>query len=88
MRARVLVMAIFLALVWSVWPVVAVQAQGQSDAEALQKFQGAWVLVSAEMDGKQVKDEHVKLSKITFVGNKVELVAPHQHKDTIYANSW
>ena len=31
--------------------------RGQSDAEALQKFQGAWVLVSAEMDGKQVKDE-------------------------------
>ena len=61
------------------------QAQGQSDAEALQKLQGTWVLVSAEMDGKQVKDEHVKLSKITFVGNKVELIVPHQHKDTIYA---
>ena len=83
MRAKDVVMVPCVCLVWSVWAIVAAHAQ-EINAE-LTKFQGTWVMISAEMDGRQVEDTHVQSSKITFVGNKVELIAPHQHKDTIVA---
>jgi len=76
---------VVLALVCSLWVASASLAQVQGDDPELQKFQGAWVMVSAEMDGKQVEESHVKQSKITFIGDKVELVAPHQHNDVILA---
>ena len=85
MRARVFAMVLFLSLVWAMCPLSSAQAQGQSHFTELDKFQGTWVLVSAEMDGKQVEEAYVKQSKITFVGNKAELIVPHQHKDTIFA---
>ncbi len=43
-------------------------------------------MVSAEMDGKKMHDNHVKESKITFVGDKVEVITPHQHKEKIIAS--
>ncbi|MBI4773305.1 MAG: TIGR03067 domain-containing protein [Deltaproteobacteria bacterium] len=75
-----------LSLVWSAWTIAGAQAQQQSVDAELQKFQGTWMMISAEMDGKKVNDAHVKQSRITFVGDKVELIAPHQHKDTIVAS--
>ena len=60
-------------------------AEGKVDAAELKRFQGSWVMVSAEMDGKKVADAHVKQSKITFVQDKVELITPHQSKDKILA---
>jgi uncharacterized protein (TIGR03067 family) len=75
-----------MSLVGPVWTIAATQAQEQSVDPELQRFQGTWVLISAEMDGQKVHDEHVKQSRITFVGDKVELTAPHQHKDTIVAS--
>jgi len=60
-------------------------AQGGIDKAELQKFQGSWVMVAAEMDGKKVHDKHVKQSRISFDGTKVELTTPHQHKEKILA---
>ena len=40
-------------------------------------------MVSAEVDGKKVADEHVKQSKINFSDNKVTLNTPHQSKETM-----
>lgn len=55
-----------------------------ADAE-LQRFQGTWVLVSAEMDGKTVAEADVKNSQISYVGDRIELITPHQHKEAIIA---
>lgn len=85
MRAKFFVMATVMLLVCSVWSISAAQQQEQNTDTELQKFQGTWVMVSAEMDGKKVHDKHVKQSKITFVGDKVEVIAPHQHKEKIIA---
>ncbi len=60
-------------------------AKSAIDSAELQKFQGTWEMVTAEMDGKKVGDAHVKQSRITFVGNKVEVTTPHQHKEKIVA---
>lgn len=70
-------------LVWPAWTVAAAQAQQQSVDPELQKFQGTWVMISGEMGGKKVHDTHVKNSKIKFVGDKVEVVTPHQDADPI-----
>jgi len=86
MRIKNFVRVTVVLLVWSVWTIAAPQAQGQIDDSELQRFQGTWVMIKAEMDGKKVHEAHVKQSRITFVGDKVELIAPHQHKDTIVAS--
>lgn len=86
MRLKICVIVTVMSLVWSVGTIAAAQAQGQSAETELQRFQGTWALISAEMDGKKVDDADVNKSKITFVGNKVELITPHQHKDTIVAS--
>jgi uncharacterized protein (TIGR03067 family) len=86
MRSRIFVIVTVVSLVCSVWTIAAVQAQGPSFDAELQRFQGTWVMISAEMDGKKVQDAHVKQSRITFVGDKVEVITPHQHKDTIIAS--
>jgi uncharacterized protein (TIGR03067 family) len=85
MRTRVHLLITIMSLVFSVWPLIAVHAQVQNDDAELKKFQGTWVLISGEMAGKKVIDEHVKQSKIMYSGDKLELVNPHQCKDTIYA---
>jgi uncharacterized protein (TIGR03067 family) len=85
MRSKIFVTVTMMSLVWSIWTVAAAWAQGQSVDAELQKFQGTWVMISAEMDGKKVHDTHVKQSKITFVGEKVEIITPHQHKEKIVA---
>jgi uncharacterized protein (TIGR03067 family) len=38
-------------------------------------------MVSGEVDGKAVADEHVKAGTITFAGEKVTLETPHQSKE-------
>jgi uncharacterized protein (TIGR03067 family) len=86
MRSIALVIATIMSLVCSIWTLAAAQAPGQSADGELQKFQGTWVLVSAEMNGKKVHDTHVKQGRITFVGNKVEVITPHQHKEKIIAS--
>ena len=39
---------------------------GEAAEKELQKFQGAWVMVSGERDGKKVADQDVKQSKIVY----------------------
>ena len=86
MRSTILVIVTVMSLVCSVGTIAAAPAPGQGADAELQKFQGTWVMISAEMDGKKVADAQVKQSKITFVGDKVELITPHQHKDKIVAS--
>lgn len=50
----------------------------------LDKFQGTWILVSGERDGKKVSDDHLSGSKIIYQGNKGELLSPHQHAEPIF----
>ena len=73
MRSKIFVFATVMTFLWSVSTFAVAQMQEKSTDTELQKFQGTWVMISAEMDGKKVPEEHVKQNKITFVGNKVEL---------------
>lgn len=70
MRARIsLVLAIGLLMA----------ADDKADTkEELRRFQGSWVLVSGEKDGKKISDEHVKKNKMTYQGEQVSLESPHQ----------
>jgi len=86
MRSKIFFAGVaIISLLWSAGTMVAVQAQQQSVDAELQKFQGTWMMISAEMDGKKVHDTHVKKSRITFVDDKVEIITPHQHKEKIVA---
>lgn len=49
----------------------------------LNKFQGAWILVSGERDGKKVVDEHVSKSKIIYQGKQGQVTSPHQSDEII-----
>lgn len=40
-------------------------------------------MASGEHDGKQLADDHISRSKITYEGNKGTLVVPQQHHETI-----
>ena len=59
MRSTIFVIVTVMSLVWSVGTIAAAPAPGQSAEAELQKFQGTWVMISAEMDGKKVKDADV-----------------------------
>jgi uncharacterized protein (TIGR03067 family) len=61
----------------------AAEVGGEDAKNELKKFQGAWVMVSGEQDGKKVADEHVSQSKIIFEGDKGLLVVPNQTAETI-----
>jgi uncharacterized protein (TIGR03067 family) len=59
---------------------------GGADAKKeLDKFQGTWVMVSAEMDGKKAVDETVKKGEIVYDGNKMLITVPNQTPETIVA---
>jgi uncharacterized protein (TIGR03067 family) len=40
-------------------------------------------MISGEHDGKQLSEDHIGRSKITYEGNKGILVVPQQHHETI-----
>ena len=86
MRSRVFVMVTVVSLVLSIWTLAGAQTPTGGGDEELQRFQGSWVLISAEMDGKKVEDTEVKKSRIKYVGRKIEIFTPHQHKETIVAS--
>ncbi|WP_306546135.1 TIGR03067 domain-containing protein [Desulfobulbus sp.] len=86
MRSKIFVFATVMTFLWSASTFAVAQTQEKSTDTELQKFQGTWVMISGEMDGKKVPEEHVKQNKITVVGNKVELFSPHQHKEVIVAS--
>jgi uncharacterized protein (TIGR03067 family) len=49
----------------------------------LQKFQGTWILVSGEHDGKQISNEHLGKGKITYDGKKATMIVPNQSDEVI-----
>jgi uncharacterized protein (TIGR03067 family) len=72
-----------LMVLWSIGPLFAAGVGGDDADKELKKLQGTWVMVSGEVDGKKVGDEHVNRSKIVYDGNKGQLVTPHQSGETI-----
>lgn len=86
MRSTVFAIAVVMSLMGSMGIPSTAESQGQNTDAELQKFQGSWVLISAEVDGKKVHDTHVAQGRITFAGDKVEIVTPHQHKEKIIAS--
>ncbi len=85
MRSAVVVIATVVSLVCCMWTLAAAQVAGPGAEAELQRLQGTWVLISAEMNGKTVHDTHVKQTISTFIGDKFEIIAPHQHKEKILA---
>ncbi len=59
-------------------------ADDKADKEK-KKFDGTWTMVSGEVDGKPVADEHVKQGKLTYEGEKITVATPHQSKDPFTA---
>lgn len=84
MHANTKLLAVGLLILCSmVFPLVP-EAIGQNGDKGLDKFQGTWVMVSGERDGKKISDEDVSKSKITYQGNQGQLIAPHQHGEAIF----
>ncbi len=48
---------------------------------ALKKFQGAWVVVSAEKGGEKIPDEFIKTIKITFTEDRLKFELGGESKD-------
>ncbi len=86
MRSAMIAMIVVSTLIGSVGAQAVAVEQDEGTTTELQKFQGTWSMISAKMNGNPVEDAHVQQSRITFVGDKVELIAPHQHKETILAS--
>jgi uncharacterized protein (TIGR03067 family) len=42
-------------------------------------------MVSSQVDGKAVADEHVKAGRLTYAGDKFAVTTPHQAKEPIKA---
>ena len=84
MRAKILVIAAALLLCFAV-SAFAEGPQGEEAKKELQKLQGTWVMVAGEWDGKKVADEDAAKSRITYEGNKITVVTPHQNKEPIVA---
>ncbi len=84
MRAKTLAIAMAV-LVCFVGSAFAAGPQGEEAKKELQKLQGTWVMVAGEWDGKKVADEDAAKSKVTYEGNKITVVTPHQNKEPIVA---
>ena len=81
-----IIMAAVFSLICSAQGLFAAEpAQGAINSAELKKFQGTWMMVAAEMDGKKVNEKHVKKSRITYDSAKVELTTPHQYKEKMLA---
>ncbi len=85
MRRNLLLIAFSLLLLFSGGSAFSADVGGEDATKELAKFQGTWVLVSSEMDGKKATDEHVKNSKIVYEGNKITATVPNQTPETILA---
>jgi uncharacterized protein (TIGR03067 family) len=85
MRRNIALIAVGLLLLCPIGPLFAADVAGQDAEKELKKFQGAWVMVSGELDGKKAADEHVKKGKIVYEGNKLQIAVPNQTEETIVA---
>jgi uncharacterized protein (TIGR03067 family) len=73
----------FLLLILVTILVVSAAAQQDQATQELQKFEGAWVLVSGERDGANIADEHVQKSTITWKGTAFVIETPHQWREAM-----
>jgi uncharacterized protein (TIGR03067 family) len=62
---------------------VGAAADDKKGAKALEKFEGSWELVSGEIDGKPIADEHVKKGKIKTARSEATLQVPHHSPKTV-----
>ncbi len=83
MRWTTTLIAMALLILWSMGSPFAAEIGGTDAEKELQKFQGAWVMVSGEIDGNKAADEHVSRSKIIYEGNKGKVIVPNQTSETI-----
>jgi uncharacterized protein (TIGR03067 family) len=58
-------------------------AKDDAVAQEVKKFEGTWVLVSGEKEGKPVSAEDIKNSKLVHKGKDVTVTTPHQSKEPI-----
>ena len=86
MRGNIALIAVGFLLLCPIGSVFSADVGGEDAKKELQKFQGTWVMVSGEMDGKKPADDHVKQSKILYEGNKIQIVVPNQASETIVAD--
>jgi len=82
MRWNIQLISVVLVVMWSIGPSIA-GAGGEAAEKELKKLQGTWVMVSGELGGKKAVDEHVSRSKITYDGNKGQILVPNQHPEAI-----
>jgi len=85
MRRQITLIVAALLVLGAVGFSLAAEVGGEDAKNELKKFQGSWVMVSGEMDGKKAADEHVSKSKITYEGNKIQISVPNQTSETIVA---
>jgi uncharacterized protein (TIGR03067 family) len=85
MLKRTVLLIVGLLILSPIGPAFGAEVGGEDAKKELEKFQGTWVMVSGEMDGKKPADEHVKQSKIVYEGNKIQVIAPNQTMETIVA---
>ncbi len=83
MRYKISLIAVAVLLLWPVGSSFAAGVQGAETQKELQKFQGTWVMVSGEKDGKKAADENVSHSKLIIESDKALVVVPDQTKETI-----
>ena len=86
LHSAIFIIISVMSLAGYVWTITPAEAGGQSVDAEMQRFQGAWALIAAEKDGKKVDDADLQKSRMTVVGNKLELTTPHQSKDMIIAS--
>jgi uncharacterized protein (TIGR03067 family) len=85
MRLNAVIIAATLLFLSFSGPSLAVDLQGEEAKKHFDKLQGTWVMVTGEWDGKKVADDHAAKSKITYEGDKITVVTPHQHSEPIIA---
>src|SRR5262245_50137295 len=62
-------------------PAQAQDATNEKVEKELKKLEGSWVLVSGEVDGKEVAKEHLQKSRLTRAGKEVTIEVSHLSKE-------
>ena len=83
MRTNAKLLAVGLLVFCSVVSPFVSEVIAENVDKELNKFQGTWILVSGEREGKKIADEHVSKNKIIYQGNQGQLTSPHQSNETI-----
>ncbi len=74
-----------LVLTLGVFALAAAPPAKQCPEPELKKFEGTWELASGEKDGVKIGAVDAGRNRLTFTGNRMEVVTPHQARETILA---